>query len=91
MAAKKKISATEKSSITKFPSFMCIQFCRNRGDSNGNITSAVEFPALGFNVKGDQMPYDLSATVHHKPTKGGKGGTCNHKSGSCMMMIEFLQ
>jgi hypothetical protein len=52
---------------------MCIVLCRNGGDSNGIITSAVEYPALGFDIKGDQMPYDLSATVHHKPTKGGKG------------------
>jgi hypothetical protein len=66
-----KTSATSKSSITKFPSFMCILLCRSIGDSA--ITSAVEFPALGFDIKGDQMPYDLSATVHHKPTKGGKG------------------
>jgi hypothetical protein len=69
----KKTSATAKSSITKFPSFMCIVLCRNGGDSNGIITSGVEFPALGFDIKGDQMPYDLSATVHHKPTKGGRG------------------
>jgi hypothetical protein len=69
----KNSSATSKSSITKFPSFMCILLCRSRGDSNGTITSPVEFPALGFDIKGDQMPYDLSATVHHKPTKGGKG------------------
>ena len=68
----KKTSATTKSSITKFPSFMCILLCRSIGDSA--ITSAVEFPALGFDIKGDQMPYDLSATVHHKPAKGaGKG------------------
>jgi uncharacterized UBP type Zn finger protein len=69
----KKTSATSKSSITKFPSFMCILLCRSIGDSIGTITSGVEFPALGFDIKGDQMPYDLSATVHHKPTKGGKG------------------
>jgi hypothetical protein len=50
---------------------MCILLCRSIGDSA--ITSAVEFPALGFDIKGDQMPYDLSATVHHKPAKGGKG------------------
>jgi hypothetical protein len=95
----KKTSATTKSSITKFPSFMCIVLCRNGGDSNGIFTSPVEYPALGFDIKGDQMPYDLSATVHHKPKKVVKAitrlflevGTCNHKSGSCMMMIEFLQ
>ena len=52
---------------------MCILLCCNGGDNNGIITSAVEYPALGFDIKGDQMPYDLSATVHHKPTKGGKG------------------
>jgi hypothetical protein len=70
---KNNTSATSKSSITKFPSFMCILLCRSRRDSNGTITSAVEFPALGFDIKGDHMPYDLSATVHHKPTKGGNG------------------
>jgi hypothetical protein len=69
----KNTSATSKSSITKFPSFMCILLCHSRLDSNGTITSAVEFPALGFDIKGDQMPYDLSATVHHKPTKGRNG------------------
>ncbi len=69
----KKSSATSKSSISKFPFFMCILLCCSRGDSNGTITSAVEFPALSFDIKGDQMPYDLSTTVHHKPTKGGKG------------------
>jgi hypothetical protein len=69
----KQTSATSKSSISTFPSFMCIVLCRNGGDSNGIITSPVEYPALGFDIEGDQMPYDLSATVHHKPTKGGKG------------------
>jgi len=98
----KNSSATRKSAITKFPSFMCILLCRNKGDDNGTISSAVEFPALGFNTNGDHMPYDLSATVHYKLTKSGNGhytaitrlflevGTCNHTSGSCMMMIAFL-
>ena len=52
---------------------MCILLCRSRKDNNGKISSAVEFSALGFNINGDHMPYDLSATVHHKPTKGGNG------------------
>ena len=66
-------SATKKSSITKFPSFMCILLCRRRNDNKSTISSAVEFPVLGFDLKGGHMPYDLSATVHHKPAKGGKG------------------
>ncbi len=37
------------------------------------MVSAVEFPALGFNINGDHMPYDLSATVHSKLTKSGNG------------------
>jgi hypothetical protein len=52
---------------------MCILLCRNKGDDNGTISSAVKFPALGFNINWDQMPYDLSATVHYKLTKGGNG------------------
>jgi hypothetical protein len=70
---RKNTLATTKSAITNFPSFMCILLCRIRRDNNGTISSAVEFPALGFDIKGDHMPYDLSATVHHKPTKGGSG------------------
>ena len=52
---------------------MCILLCRNKGDDNGTISSAVKFPALGFNINGDHMPYDLSATVHYKLTKSGNG------------------
>jgi uncharacterized UBP type Zn finger protein len=70
---KKDTSATRKSAITKFPSFMCILLCCNKGDDNGTISSAVKFPALGFNINGDHMPYDLSATVHYKLTKSGNG------------------
>jgi ubiquitin C-terminal hydrolase len=65
--------AKRKSSITNFPSFLCILLCCSRKDNNGTISSAVEFPVLAFDLKGDHMPYDLSATVHHKPTKGGNG------------------
>jgi uncharacterized UBP type Zn finger protein len=65
--------ATKKSAITNYPSFMCILLCCSRRDNNGTISSAVEFPALGFDIKGDNMPYDLSATVHHTPTKVGSG------------------
>jgi len=68
---KKDTSAKRKSAITKFPSFMFILFCRNKGDDNGTISSAVEFPALVFNINRDHMPYDLSATVHYKRTKSG--------------------
>jgi len=70
---KKDTSGTRKSVITKFPSFMCILLCRNKGDDNGTISSAVMFPAFGFNINGDHMRYDLSATVHYKLTKGGNG------------------
>ena len=62
----KNTSGKRKSSITNFPSFMCILLCHT-------ISSAAQFPALAFDLKGDHMPYDLSATVHHKPTKGGNG------------------
>ena len=68
-----KTSTTRKSAITKFPSFMCILLCCNKGDDNGTISSAVKFPAFGFNINGDHMRYDLSATVHYKLTKGGNG------------------
>jgi len=74
----KNSSATRKSAITKFPSFMCILLCRNKGDDNGTISSAVEFPAIGFNINEDHMPYDLSATVHYKLTKRGNGRHTGH-------------
>jgi len=67
------ISATKKSAITKYPSFVCILLCRVKRDNNGTISSVVQFPALGFDIKGDNKPYDLSATVHHTPTRGGSG------------------
>jgi len=66
-------SGIRKSAITKFPSFMCILLCRNIGDDKITISSAVEFPAFGFNINGDGMRYDLSATVHYKQTKDGNG------------------
>ena len=69
----KNTSATKKSAITNYPSFVCILLCRSRRDNNGTISSAVQFPVLGFDIKGYNMPYDLSATVHHTPTKGGSG------------------
>jgi hypothetical protein len=52
---------------------MCILLCRSRRDNNGTISSAVQFPALGFDIKGNNMPYDLSATVHHTPRRSGSG------------------
>jgi hypothetical protein len=57
---------------------MCILLCRNKGDDNGTISSAVEFPAIGFNINEDHMPYDLSATVHYKLTKRGNGRHTGH-------------
>jgi len=63
----------KKSAITECPSFMCILLCRVKRDNNGTNSSAVQFPALGFDIKGDNMPYDLYATVHHTPRKGGSG------------------
>ncbi len=71
--AKKNSSAMKKSAITKYLSFMCILLCRSKRDNNGTISSAVQFPALGFDIKGDNMPYDLSATVHHTPRRSGSG------------------
>jgi len=67
----KNTSATKKSAITKYPSFMCILLCCSRRDNNGTISSAVQFPALDFDIKGDNMPYDLSATVHQTPRRSG--------------------
>ena len=66
-------SAMETQTITKYPSFMCILLCRVNRDMVGNISSAVRFPALGFDIKGDNMPYDLCASVHHMPRKSGSG------------------
>ena len=50
---------------------MCILLCRNIRDDKITIPSAVEFPAFGFDINGDGMRYDLSATVHYKETKDG--------------------
>ena len=66
-------SAIETQKITKYPSFMCIVLCRNNRDRVGNISSAVQFPALGFDIKEDNMPYDLFASVHRMPRKSGGG------------------
>ena len=66
-------SAIETQKITKYPSFMCIILCRNNRDRVGNISSAVQFPALGFDIKEDNMPYDLFASVHRMPRKSGSG------------------
>jgi len=52
---------------------MCILLCHNKGDDNGTISSAVEFPAFGFNINEDDMRYDLSATVHYKQRRDGNG------------------
>jgi len=52
---------------------MCILLCRNIGDDKITISSAVEFPAFGFNINGDNMHYDLSDTVHYKQRKDGNG------------------
>jgi len=61
----------KKSAMTEYPYFMCILLCRVKRDNNGTISSAFQFPALGFDIKGDNMPYDLSATVHQTPRKSG--------------------
>ncbi len=71
--SEKRTSGIRNSTITNFPSFMCILLCRNIGDDKITISSAVEFPAFGFNINGDDMRYDLSATVHYKQTKDGNG------------------
>jgi len=52
---------------------MCILLCRNIGDDKITISSAVEFAVFGFNINGDDMRYDLSATVHYKQRKDGNG------------------
>ncbi len=39
------------------PSFMCILLCRNIGDDKITISSAVEFPAFGFDINGNGMCY----------------------------------
>ncbi len=52
---------------------MSILLCRIRRENNGTIFSAVQCSALGFDIKGDNMPYDPSATVHHTPRKSRSG------------------
>ena len=52
---------------------MCILLCRNIGDDKITISSAVEFPAFGLHINGNDMHYDLSATVHYKEKKDGNG------------------
>ena len=65
-------SAKRRATITKSPSFMCILLCRKTEHDKAYIKSAVDFPTLGLKINRD-MAYDLSATVHYKPTTGGKG------------------
>ena len=71
--SEKRTSGIRNSTITNFPSFMCILLCRNISDDKITIPSAVEFPAFGFDINGDGMHYDLSATVHYKEKKDGNG------------------
>jgi hypothetical protein len=71
--SEKRTSGIRNSTITNFPSFMCILLCRNISDDKITIPSAVEFPAFGFDINGDGMRYDLSATVHYKEKKDGNG------------------
>jgi len=60
----KRTSGIRNSTITNFPFFMCILLCRNINDEKITIPSVVEFPAFDFDINGDGMHYDLSATVH---------------------------
>jgi hypothetical protein len=69
----KRIPGIRNSTITNFPSFICILLCRKINDKKDTIPSAVEFPAFDFDINGDGMRYDLSATVHYKKTKDGNG------------------
>ena len=69
----KRIPGIRNSTITNFPSFVCILLCRKIDDKKDTIPSAVEFPAFDFDINGDGMRYDLSATVHYKETKDGNG------------------
>jgi len=68
-------SAIETQKITKYPYFMCIILFRNTfaEDRAGHISSAVQFPAIGFDIRGDDKPYDLVASVHRHPRKNGSG------------------
>ncbi len=52
---------------------MCILLCRNISNDKITIPSAVDFPAFGFDINGNGMRYDLSATVHYKKTNDGNG------------------
>jgi hypothetical protein len=69
----KRIPGIRNSTITNFPSFVCILLCRKIDDKKDTIPSAVEFPAFDFDINGNGMRYDLSATVHYKETKDGNG------------------
>jgi ubiquitin C-terminal hydrolase len=87
-------SAIETQKITKYPYFMCIILCRNTfvKDRAGHISSAVQFPALGFDIRGDNMPYDLFASVHRHPRKSGSGhftAICRSKNLESNQWIEY--
>jgi len=49
--SEKRTSGIRNSTITNFPSFMCILLCRNIDDEKITIPSAVEFPAFWFQHK----------------------------------------
>ena len=87
-------SAIETQKITKYPYFMCIILFRNTfvEDRAGHISSAVQFPAIGFDIRGDNMPYDLFASVHHMPRKSGSGhftAICRSKNLQSHQWIEY--
>ena len=87
-------SAIETQKITKYPYFMCIILCRNTfvEDRAGHISSAVQFPAIGFDIRGDDKPYDLVASVHRHPRKSGSGhftAICRSKNLQSHQWIEY--
>ena len=87
-------SAIETQKITKYPYFMCIILFRNTfvEDRAGHISSAVQFPAIGFDIRGDDKPYDLVASVHRHPRKSGSGhftAICRSKNLQSHQWIEY--
>jgi hypothetical protein len=64
--------AKKVTSITTCPPILCIVLCRRKLDG-GSIKSAVQFHVSGFNIRKDDLQYNLVGTVHHSPSRPDQG------------------
>ncbi len=64
--------AKKVTSITTCPPILCIVLCCRKLDG-GSIKSAVQFHVSGFNIRKDDLQYNLIGTVRHSPSGPDQG------------------